>query len=198
VDARAAVVNQGEGDAEGFEVRFRCGEIAAGNYYVPALSHGEAAWTDWISLGSPGEGSHGLLACADADGALAEGDETNNCRSELFAVGLCPSAVPPDGRAPTETLPTGLADVRLSVPNPYQANQWITMESAFSGDALISVYDAVGRRVRLLFSAPISKGRQTMRWDGRGESGDPMPSGVYFVQASLGAVRTQRTLIFQR
>ncbi len=199
VEARAAVINQGGSDSDWFWVHFRCGDDPPVSALVSYLAQGDTLLTDWVSLGAPGEGSHLLLTCADGTEAVAEGDESNNCREKRFDVGPCdPSAVPLEQTGPASSDPAGAEELRLRVPNPYQPNQGIDLEFSFPGEAFVAIYDAAGRRVRLLQSGPVAGGRLTSRWDGRNDRGHVVPPGVYFLRADLDGARARRTLVFQR
>jgi flagellar hook assembly protein FlgD len=44
----------------------------------------------------------------------------------------------------------------------------------------LEIYDLLGRRVRALVDERQYPGEYTATWDGKSESGDDLPSGVYF------------------
>ncbi|OGF17982.1 MAG: hypothetical protein A2W00_02345 [Candidatus Eisenbacteria bacterium RBG_16_71_46] len=52
-----------------------------------------------------------------------------------------------------------------------------------------ALFDLQGRVVRRLHDGPLARGATTIVWDGRGDDGRPLRSGVYFlsVQSSLGS-----------
>jgi hypothetical protein len=59
----------------------------------------------------------------------------------------------------------------------------------------LGVYDASGRRVRLLDSGPRSSGSTLRLWDRRDETGSGVARGVYFVLLDTGAARVTRRLV---
>lgn len=61
--------------------------VLTGSRLVPALAGG-ASSSGTVSLGVSGVsgGTYYVLACADADGVVAEGNETNNCRASATQV----------------------------------------------------------------------------------------------------------------
>ena len=51
-----------------------------------------------------------------------------------------------------------------------------------SADLSLKVFDINGRMVRSLVSGSTQPGFHMMKWDGRGDSGDKLPAGVYFLK----------------
>jgi flagellar hook assembly protein FlgD len=65
-----------------------------------------------------------------------------------------------------------------------------------SAHASVTVLDIQGRRVRTLVRGVLPAGRTTALWDGRGDDGRPVPSGVYFVRLNTrGWNRTARLVL---
>jgi hypothetical protein len=69
-------------------------------------------------------------------------------------------------------------------PNPF--NPSTTVEFELSGRSHVSavVYDALGRPVRMIADKVFPAGHNEILWDGRGNKGLRVPSGVYFVRIS--------------
>ncbi len=76
----------------------------------------------------------------------------------------------------------GLVLVR---PNPFHPTKTFEFALPHPGEALLGVYDASGRTVRMLLDGPGRAGRQTVRWDGTDGSGQPVPTAVYFYRLEL-------------
>jgi photosystem II stability/assembly factor-like uncharacterized protein len=96
---------------------------------------------------------------------------------------------------PTTTSASKLA---LSAPSPNPARGAARMEMALATSAQVdvSVFDAAGRRVRVLAHGTLAEGRHPLAWDVRDERGSRARAGVYFVRASDGSeTRTQRLVI---
>jgi hypothetical protein len=78
----------------------------------------------------------------------------------------------------------GEARVAVDLPAPMQAE--------------VAVMDIQGRKVRTMARGPLPAGRTTATWDGRGVSGEPVPSGVYFVRLTCqGHSRTARLVLLR-
>lgn len=59
----------------------------------------------------------------------------------------------------------------------------VTFEATLpSGSASLTVYDVTGRRVTSIFSGTLDPGAHRFVWDGRGESGAAITSGVYWAK----------------
>ena len=74
-------------------------------------------------------------------------------------------------------------------PNPLHPDGTFTFSTSQAGRLAVSIFDLHGRLVRKLEpGAEYQAGYHDFRFDGRGDRGDPLPSGVYFyrIQAAEG------------
>ena len=62
----------------------------------------------------------------------------------------------------------------------------LTLELPRPADVRVEVLDLAGRRVRPLHSGATSAGALGLTWDGLGERGRAVPSGLYFIRATSG------------
>ena len=62
----------------------------------------------------------------------------------------------------------------------------IDIETATSGKLLVSIYDISGRLINNLLNKKIDAGYYSVRWNGQNFNGEPMPTGIYFVQVESG------------
>lgn len=62
---------------------------------------------------------------------------------------------------------------------------WFDLPQAAAGS--VCVRDLTGRLVRVLRLGTFAHGRQTITWDGRGDGGETLPSGIYFVSFDTAA-----------
>jgi hypothetical protein len=78
-----------------------------------------------------------------------------------------------------------------AAPNPFNPATTLSFALAAAGPVRLEIYDAAGRLVRILVDEARVAGRHTVPWDGRGATGERLPSGTYF--ARLSAAGTTET-----
>jgi hypothetical protein len=93
-------------------------------------------------------------------------------------------------------LPPGPAEDGLDLaasPNPFNPRTTLSFSLGATGTARLVIYNLQGQRVRSLLDGLQPGGRVVVVWDGTGEDGKAVASGVYFARlASGGRVVTQR------
>ncbi len=82
------------------------------------------------------------------------------------------------------TVFSGMIRLGPSVPNPFSSTTRLSYEvvGERASPVRLAVYDASGRRVRTLVNASRSAGAHSVSWDGTGQTGAPVPAGVYFYE----------------
>lgn len=82
-------------------------------------------------------------------------------------------------------------------PNPFNSGTEIPFELDEDGRVTMRVYDALGRRVRTLFTDRLfTAGPQVTAWDGKTDLTRPATTGVYFIRAStLNSQSTIRVVL---
>ena len=96
--------------------------------------------------------------------------------------------------------PVAPAEFALSknYPNPFNAQTTIRFSLAAPGEVTMSVFDLLGRRIRVLQSGFLSSGAHSIVWDGVNESGKIVSSGIYFYRLeSPEGSRTMRMLLLK-
>lgn len=97
-------------------------------------------------------------------------------------------------------LPPGAVSLaRLdAMPNPFARAVTLRYVLTADGPADLELFAADGRRVRTLARAVRGRGEHVAGWDGRDDSGGPLPAGVYYARvAGIRDHATQR-LVFVR
>ncbi len=85
-------------------------------------------------------------------------------------------------------------------PNPFNPETWIPYHLAHAADVTLAIYDTKGVTVRRLDLGHQPAGYYTDRtktayWDGRNNLGEPVGSGVYFYQLSVGDFSAIRKMV---
>ncbi|RKZ33574.1 hypothetical protein DRQ33_03980 [bacterium] len=71
-------------------------------------------------------------------------------------------------------------------PNPFNASTDIEFSVPTASNVKLEVTDVLGKRVRLLCDKQMNQGNHIIRWDGKDEKDNEMPSGVYFYKLTVG------------
>jgi len=80
-------------------------------------------------------------------------------------------------------------------PNPSQGSMRCDLSLGARAQVEVTVFDASGRRIRVLARGTHEAGRHALAWDGRDERGSRARSGVYFVRANDGSTTRTRRLV---
>jgi len=80
-------------------------------------------------------------------------------------------------------------------PNPFNPETVFTFALPQAGHVTLGVYDLAGRLVRTLVDGPLSEGWQAVTWDGRGNRGQRVASGVYFCRLEVGTRSLSRKVV---
>jgi beta-glucanase (GH16 family) len=87
--------------------------------------------------------------------------------------------------------------LRANVPNPFTGTTAINFDLPASGAYEIEIFDVAGRRVTALRGAG-SAGLNSVRWDGRDDSGRRVAPEVYFYRLEAGSVRETKSMLLVR
>ncbi|KPJ59272.1 MAG: hypothetical protein AMJ46_11935 [Latescibacteria bacterium DG_63] len=85
--------------------------------------------------------------------------------------------------------------VHQSYPNPFNPFCTIRFEIPEPGRVALRVFDASGALLRTLLNDWREPGEYAEVWDGRGDDGRKLPSGVYFYQLEAGDFRATRKVV---
>jgi len=86
-------------------------------------------------------------------------------------------------------------DLRQNWPNPFGPETSIGYRLSQPVPVELGIYDASGRQVRSLIHAQQAAGEYSVRWDGRNDAGDLLPSGVYFYRLNAGGENQVRKMV---
>lgn len=83
-------------------------------------------------------------------------------------------------------------------PNPIAITTMIGYSVAEESEVDIAIYDVGGRRVRTLVHAELQPGEYSVVWNGITDSGDRLPSGVYFCRLDIGSFNSVKKMLVLR
>ncbi|MFH1277860.1 MAG: FlgD immunoglobulin-like domain containing protein [Candidatus Eisenbacteria bacterium] len=82
-----------------------------------------------------------------------------------------------------------------NVPNPFNPVTTLRYEVEGTAPVEIGVFDVRGRLVRTLVNETMGPGRHEAVWDGRTDSGESAPSGVYLYRIRIGSFGDVRKMV---
>ncbi len=86
---------------------------------------------------------------------------------------------------PRETVPTGFSLLQ-NYPNPFNTSTTIRFAVDRPGRVTLTVYNALGQRVKTILDRRVGGGEHVVRWSGEDDRGRPVGSGVYLLRLEGG------------
>ena len=80
-------------------------------------------------------------------------------------------------------------------PNPFNPQTTIAFAIKDRGHVRLAIYDVAGRLVRTLANESRASGAHEVTWDGRGNDGRPVASGVYLYRLTAGEFSQTRKMV---
>jgi hypothetical protein len=169
------------------------GELAGFNLYRrPRLA--EAASADYAKLNA--SRITGRSPYDYVDRGVEAGRDYEYLLEAVDLSGGTATCGPVVGRASGKTL-AGAA-LCQNRPNPARASTTIAFALATAGDATLEVFDAAGRKVRVLRSGAAAAGEDEVCWDLTDEAGRPLAPGVYLYRLRAGGETLSRRMVVAR
>jgi len=100
--------------------------------------------------------------------------------------------------AAPETPPASMPTLAPNFPNPFNPQTTIRFSLPAAGPARLAIYDAAGRRLRVLVEGVQGAGSHAVAWDGRDADGRELPSGLYLCELLAGTQRLTGKLLLAR
>jgi hypothetical protein len=107
--------------------------------------------------------------------------------------GGCGHCDPPDQGAPT--MPQHQNALLGNVPNPFNPVTSIQYSIGTPDETMITIYNVAGEQVRSVDLGRRSSGHHVWEWDGHGDRGEALGSGVYFIRLTVGSFSATRKAI---
>jgi len=178
-----------------------------------------AVWAEWVydnpGVDTDGDGYRGMYYIYGSESTLVCYYDTisfeplqvdTTCGYEYVVADTLyyegdgvPDFKPPDpldiGDNPTDgTLPEYFA-LNQNHPNPFNPNTTIGFSLTRNARVKLEVYNILGQKIKTLLDGELNAGDHEVEWDGRGENGITMPTGVYFYRIETGDKATARKML---
>jgi hypothetical protein len=104
---------------------------------------------------------------------------------------------------PKTLIVPGQTALQQNYPNPFNPITTIEYDLGFVDGPLqkvsLTVYDILGRNVRILVNKQQGIGRYRLRWNGKDQNGVPVASGIYFVHllTDMGRSQTKKVMLMR-
>ena len=89
----------------------------------------------------------------------------------------------------------GVFKLHQNYPNPFNPVTMIQFDVPKRADLVLSVYDLLGRRVKTLVKENLDIGTYNVKWSGTSDSGEMLPSGMYFYELNSSEFHSVKKLI---
>ena len=83
-------------------------------------------------------------------------------------------------------------------PNPFNPSTAIRFQLSALSAVHLGVFDVLGRKIKTLIQGSRPAGVHVVQWDGTNESGESMPSGLYFYQLNVGPSEVTMKMILMK
>jgi len=111
----------------------------------------------------------------------------------------CTAGGPPQTAVTYNQIAVPLAfELEQNYPNPFNPETTIRFHMQETGYAELAILDLLGSRVRTLIAGVVSAGANTVKWDGRNELGQMLPSGTYTYRLESKGQAQARKLVLMK
>jgi hypothetical protein len=111
-----------------------------------------------------------------------------------------PIAINPNGILLTSWGEIRQTALHQNYPNPFNPETWIPYQLASNASVSVLIYDASGRRIRVLDLGAQPTGSYVTKekaayWDGKNDDGESVSSGIYYYQMSAGDFQASKKML---
>ncbi|MCB9295772.1 MAG: BspA family leucine-rich repeat surface protein [Lewinellaceae bacterium] len=138
--------------------------------------------------------SGGAIPAADAGYVAAQVQAMIGALNAGAGV-CCPA--PPISYRPGAGTPAGSIALEVS-PNPFSRQAAIRFYLPEAGPVRLEAFNLQGQKVSVLLNETLDAGQHEQSWDGAGQGGAQLPSGIYVVQLRAGKGVVNKKVLLQR
>jgi len=131
-----------------------------------------------------------------ADLVIRGWDKNHLLESKIIPLTLCidttTSVAWTDAEIPwAVTLPS-------NYPNPFNSATAIEFTLSKPGQVRVDIFNILGQRVRTLMDGFLTAGRKEVNWDGRGDGGEEVASGIYLYRIKMSGYSESKKMLLLR
>ena len=89
-------------------------------------------------------------------------------------------------------------NISQNYPNPFNPVTTIHFTLPASGHVQLVIFNILGQKIRTLIDENRKAGFYSLQWNGRDDSGNPAPSGVYYYAIKAGKFQAIKRMILAR
>jgi len=160
-------------------------------------THGQLVWDPTATgVSTLASSKDDLMAVIGADGSVRAiwADERSGAY-DIYGQNINGDGSLGMSLAPAPDTTPVLIQLAQNHPNPFNPSTEISFSLPNRQHASLQVFDTRGRVVCTLLDAEAGPGPQTARWNGRDETGQVVPSGMYFYRLESGETRQVRKMV---
>lgn len=140
-----------------------------------------------------------VRAVRDGDGGGSSSDDLMTATKVKSQESPTPTGIAPE-EPEVANVPRAFV-LHQNYPNPFNPSTTIGFEIRDAQGPVATrlvIYNVLGQAVRTLVDGPLQAGEHQVRWDGRDDRGQLLPSGVYLYQLQVGDARETRRMILMK
>jgi hypothetical protein len=162
-------------------------------YLIKTDSDGNEVWSK--TFGGPDDDCGYLVQQTSDGGYIIAGYKGSYgaTKDDVYLI-----KVKPDGSGIDEEITAGSFSLSPAGPNPFTTKTSFIYELPGETDVNISVYNLFGQKVRDLYSGRQYSGVHFVDWDGMGDSGEKLSSGIYFLRVETEEREASTKVMFVR
>ncbi|MXY49478.1 MAG: S8 family serine peptidase [Gemmatimonadetes bacterium] len=177
-------------------------EINLLSYRIERRDYPDGSYEELATVPVNRVGGNGLAtnAYSYSDTAVQTGNAYEYRLEPVGRRGLTLTAEPATARVDHTSGPTeGLVAVLYpNAPNPFAGSTDIRFELTATTWVNVTIYDLLGRRMRVLADRMLGPGRYALPWNGRDDDGRAVPSGVYLYRMTAGGIEQRGKMLLLR
>ena len=171
------VENLGYGDFQGYL------QVPVGDYTLDITAHG--SMESVAAFGAPLATFGGFSGVVYASGFLSPAD-TDSAFTLILTTpsGYVVELPPAESQLGTdENAPVALKfELIGNYPNPFNPETKIKFSTERDSDVQVTIYSLIGEKVQTIQNGQLNAGNHNLSWYGKDQSGNKVPSGVYFYE----------------